>query len=71
MTNKLVCLCNFVDEKEIISFLKKGANSTSDIQRLTRAGTSCGKCLTIIDQIVDNFKQEKPKDQQIKLDFGL
>jgi bacterioferritin-associated ferredoxin len=71
MTNKLVCLCNFVDEKEIISFLKKGANSTSDIQRLTRAGTSCGKCLPIIDQIVDNFKQEKPKDQQIKLDFGL
>ena len=71
MSNKLVCLCNLVDEKEIISFLKKGANSTSDIQRLTRAGTSCGKCLPQIDEIVNNFKQEKPKDHQKKLDFGF
>jgi len=68
---KLVCLCNLVDEKEIISFLKKGANSTGEIQQLTRAGTSCGKCLPIIDGIVERYKKEKPKDQQKKLDFGL
>ena len=71
MLNKLVCLCNFVDEKEIISFLKKGANSTQDIQKLTRAGTSCGKCLPLIDEIVEKYKNKKSETQQKKLDFGL
>ena len=71
MSKRLVCLCNVVDEEEIISVLKKRANSTGEIQQLTRAGTSCGKCLPIIDEIVEKYKNEKPKDQQKKLDFGL
>ena len=70
MASRLVCLCNFVDEKEILSVLRKGANTTSDIQRLTGAGTSCGRCLPLIDEIVEAFTKEKPKDQQTKLDFG-
>ncbi|RLD56186.1 MAG: hypothetical protein DRJ01_15610 [Bacteroidetes bacterium] len=69
MASRLVCLCNSVDEKEILSALKKGANSTSDIQRLTRAGTSCGKCLPVIDEIVNVYKKEKPKVQQTKLNL--
>ena len=71
MGKKLVCLCNLVDQNEIISFLKKGAESTNDIQQLTRAGSSCGRCLTEIDQIVENYKKAKPKEQQKKLNFGL
>jgi nitrite reductase (NADH) large subunit len=70
MSNRLVCLCNLVDENEIISLLKKGANSTSDIQQGTRAGTSCGKCLPVIDDLVRKFQNKRPKDQQKKLDFG-
>jgi len=69
MAGRLVCLCNFVDESEILSALKKGANSTSDIQRLTRAGTSCGRCLPVIDEIVKTFLKEKPKVQQTKLNL--
>lgn len=71
MQKKLVCLCNLVDEKEIISYLEKGASSTSDIQRLTRAGTSCGRCLTEIDQLVEKHQKEQPKSQQRKLNFGF
>jgi len=71
MVRRLVCVCNLVQEKEIISFLKKGASSTKDIQMLTRAGSTCGRCLPEIDQIVERFEKEKPKDQQKKLDFGL
>jgi len=71
MANRLVCLCNFVDEKEIGSMLKKGANSTSDIQRLTFAGTSCGRCLPEIDDLVSAHKKNKPEDQQRKLELGL
>ncbi len=60
-----------MDEKEIKSLLQKGAKSTKEIQFLTRAGTSCGRCLPLIDELVDSFKKTKPKDQQNKLDFGF
>ena len=68
---RLVCLCNLVDEKEILSYLEKGASTTIHIQKLTRAGTTCGRCLPEIDQIVENFQKEKPKDRQKKLDLGF
>jgi nitrite reductase (NADH) large subunit len=71
MSNRLICFCNFVDEKEIKSLLQKGAKSTKEIQILTRAGTSCGRCLPLIDELVDSFQKTKSKDQQGKMDFGL
>lgn len=71
MAGRLVCLCNLIDEDEIRLYLKKGAKSTSDIQYFTRAGTSCGRCLPEIDQIVADYQKEKPKGQQKKLDFGF
>jgi nitrite reductase (NADH) large subunit len=40
---RIICLCSLVDKKEIESVLKKGATSTKEIQKLTRAGTSCGR----------------------------
>jgi len=70
MSNRLICICNFVDEKEIVNLLKKGANTTLDIQNLTRAGTSCGRCLPEIDDLVKSHQNEKPKEQQKKLNFG-
>ena len=71
MSNRLICICNFVDEKEILNLLKQGANTTEDIQNITRAGTTCGRCLPEIDDLVDAYKKKKPKDQQSKLNFGL
>jgi nitrite reductase (NADH) large subunit len=71
VARRLVCICNFVEEKEIADLLKKGANSTEKIQELSRAGTTCGRCLPEIDQIVEEFKKKEPKDRQKKLDFGL
>jgi bacterioferritin-associated ferredoxin len=71
MSKRLVCLCNLVDEGEIVSCLKKGANTTSDIQYLTLAGTSCGRCLPVIDEIVSSYHKDKPTGQQGVLDFGL
>ena len=68
---RLVCLCNLVDKKEIISYLKKGASTTSHIQQLTKAGTTCGRCLPEIDQIVKDFENEKPRNPQKKLDLGF
>ena len=70
MGKRIVCLCNFVDEKEITSLLKRGAVSTADIQNMSRAGTSCGRCLPEIDAMVEKHLKKKPKDQQGKLELG-
>ena len=71
MGKRLVCLCNMVENNEIIQAFKKGATTTSEIQLITRAGTSCGRCIPEIDRMVDELKKKKPKDPQTKLDFGF
>jgi bacterioferritin-associated ferredoxin len=68
---KIVCLCNLVEEKELVAMLEKGAASTSDLQQITGAGRSCGRCLPEIDELVACHQKAKPKDQQNKLDFGF
>ena len=69
MSKRLVCICNMVTEKEIRASLMKGACSTPDIQRLTRAGTSCGRCLPFIDSIVEEHLAQIPIDPQQRIDF--
>lgn len=71
MMGKLVCLCSLVEEKEIVYVLKKGAVSTEEIQRHTGAGSTCGRCLPEIDELVELYVKKKPKDLQNKLDFGF
>lgn len=70
MSKRLVCLCNMVTEKEILAALQKGARTTTDIQKITRAGTSCGRCLPWIDTIVAEYLATLPQDGQQKLNFG-
>lgn len=69
MGKRLVCLCNLVTENEILAVLRKGARSTSEIQKLTGAGTSCGRCLVEIDAIVEKFISGLPEDLQRKIEF--
>jgi len=59
-----------VTEKEIHTALEKGARSTTEIQKMTRAGTSCGRCLPLIDSIVAEFIGKLPDDPQQRIDFG-
>jgi len=56
-------------ENEILSALKKGARSTQDIQRITGAGTSCGRCLVLIDSLVEEYLAKLPDDPQQRIDF--
>lgn len=71
MSRKLICMCNFVDEQEIVDLLKKGVDSTAQIQALTRAGTSCGRCLPVIDDLVRRMDKTKPKPQSKQLRLGF
>ena len=69
---RLICLCGLVKEKEIVDALKKrAAVSTKDVQLITGAGRSCGRCLAEIDDLVSEYEKEKPKGLQKKLDFGF
>jgi len=70
MSKRLVCICNMVTEKEIHAALVKGARSTTEIQKMTRAGTSCGRCLPWIDSIVEEFIAALPDDPQQRISFG-
>ena len=67
--NRLVCICNSVTEREIKSVLKKGAISTTDIQRITRAGTSCGRCLVEIDALVEKHIKGLKYNPQQQIQF--
>lgn len=69
MSKSLVCVCNMITENEILIAFKKGARSTTDIQRATKAGTSCGKCLMTIDRIVEGFLEQQPADTQRRIEF--
>lgn len=69
MGKRLICLCNLVYEQEIINALRKGAKTTDEIQKLTRAGTGCGRCLVVIDSLVDEFNANRPIDSQQKFEF--
>ncbi len=71
MNRNLVCVCNMVTEKEILAVLRKGALSTSDIQKISRAGTSCGRCLVIIDSLVEEYLTQLPNDPQKRIDFEV
>lgn len=69
MSNRLVCICNMVSEKEILNALKKGAGDTAGVQMATRAGTSCGKCLIQIDQLVEEYHTLYAQETQRRFDF--
>jgi len=69
MSIRLVCICNCISENEILAVLSKGARSTFEIQQMTRAGISCGKCLVVIDALVEEFLAKLPFDPQQKINF--
>ena len=70
MSTRLVCFCNVVSENEIKSALKKGATTTSVIQKITGAGTGCGKCLVVVDGLLEKYLNFLPDNPQQKINFG-
>lgn len=66
---RLVCLCNHVSALEIKKVLCAGALTTSEIQKLTAAGTGCGRCVGEIDAIVEKYKTKSVKNPQLRISF--
>jgi nitrite reductase (NADH) large subunit len=65
----IICQCNGITEKEIVRAIKrKGATKVEHIQRLTGAGTGCGRCIPLIDGLLEKHRTDD-KDPQLKLHF--
>ena len=67
MARKLVCVCNFVPEKEILQAIDKGATTLEDIKEMTGAGTSCGRCHPAINSLLAAVHENKKDNLQHKL----
>ena len=66
---RIVCLCNMVSAPEIKKILRAGALTTSEIQKYTAAGTSCGRCIHEIDAILEKHRNETIKNPQLRISF--
>jgi len=65
----IVCHCNAVTGKEIVNAIKKkGAVKLEHIQKLTGAGTGCGRCIPVINKLIEENKQIVT-DPQLKLNL--
>ncbi len=61
----MVCLCHFVAEPKILQVLKKYPNAElEDIKKLTYAGTGCGRCIPVLNKIIDDYRKNNPESQQ-------
>ena len=66
---QLVCHCNHISASEIKKCLRAGALTTSEIQKFTSAGTGCGRCLVVIDSLLEEHLKQPIKDPQLKIRF--
>jgi bacterioferritin-associated ferredoxin len=67
MARKLVCVCNFIPEKEILQAIEKGAATLEEIKELTGAGTSCGRCHPAINNLLETELPKQNNSLQHKL----
>ncbi len=47
-----LCHCRMVPTQKVVNTIKQGVFKTSDIGRITMAGTGCGSCKKDIDDLV-------------------
>lgn len=67
--NKTICICNGVTEKEISQVLKKGARDLEDVKKFTLASSSCGRCKTEVEAILNRHFANKEPDLQQNINF--
>ena len=51
----LICSCFGVEERAIIELISEGCESFEDISARCNAGSGCGSCIMVIDEILDSF----------------
>ena len=59
--SKIICSCLGVTEREVLLNLAKGAKTFEDIQKITKAGTGCGKCIPKIKKFIKDHLKDSSK----------
>ena len=52
----LACGCKMVSIEAIVNAVKDGADTVEKVVEVTGAGTNCGKCKALIQNIIDTKK---------------
>lgn len=50
---KVVCTCNKVSVEDVLKAIKNGADTIEKIGDATKAGITCGRCKTILGNILE------------------
>lgn len=70
MSRKLLCLCNEVEEAKVRKAIRKGElYFLPAISEATGAGTGCGRCRSLIQDMIDEEKERLPVIRQLKLEL--
>lgn len=56
-----VCNCNAVSYGDILKAIKDGAKTLEDVQRITKASTSCGGCAPLVEDILKKHVKVRPQ----------
>lgn len=58
----LICSCHQVPKKTILSAIGTGRCSVSTIAGCTKAGTGCGGCKPLVQELIDAYAGDSPPD---------
>ncbi|MFN3598988.1 MAG: FAD-dependent oxidoreductase, partial [Aquificaceae bacterium] len=56
----MVCNCNAISYERVREAIKGGVKTLEDLQRLTRAGTSCGGCTNLLEALLKEHVKIRP-----------
>ncbi len=56
----LVCHCKSVCERQIREVVRSGARTRAQVARACAAGTRCGGCTTVLEQIISSERRALP-----------
>lgn len=51
---KNACKCKNVSIEEVLNAVKNGADTVEKVVETTKAGSACGRCKTIITNVIEN-----------------
>jgi bacterioferritin-associated ferredoxin len=63
----IVCHCHLVTERRIRQMVREGCSSLTELGRACGAGTSCGGCLPLVCEIVEEAACDRSEREQCPL----
>ena len=61
LTSVMLCHCNGVSDREVRAAVAGGAHTVDTVMRACGAGSDCGGCHVLVEQVVDEALVEIPR----------